>query len=50
MPAADHPIEYVKQNVGEKYKDLFGHKARVSITLTAREPVYVVGLCAPRRV
>jgi len=43
MPAADHPIEYVKQNVGEKYKDLFGHKARVSITLTAREPVYVVG-------
>ncbi len=42
-PAAEHPVEYVKKYVHEKYREVFGHKARVSLTLLAREPVYIVG-------
>jgi len=42
-PAADHPLEFVKQHLHEKYKEMFGHNARVSMTLVGREPVYIVG-------
>lgn len=41
--AAERTIEHVKQSLHEKYKEVFGHRARVSLTLVSREPVYVVG-------
>jgi exopolysaccharide production protein ExoF len=43
MRAAEQNIETVKQSLHEKYKEVFGHRARVSLTLVSREPVYVVG-------
>lgn len=43
IQAAEQTIEHVKQSLHGKYKEVFGHGARVSLTLVSREPVYVVG-------
>lgn len=43
IQAAEQAIEHVKQVLHEKYKEVFSHRAKVSLTLVSREPVYVVG-------
>lgn len=43
IQAAEQTIEHAKETLLGKYKEMFGHRAKISLTLVSREPVYVVG-------